>query len=48
MSYQYFNPNPSNNNVGDCTIRALCAALNCDWDTAYIKTALRGFILHER
>lgn len=47
MSYINFNPNPENKNVGDCVIRAICVATDCDWDTAYIKTILQGYILHD-
>ena len=47
MSYVYFNPNPDSKNVGDCTVRAFCAATDCNWDTAYIKLVLRGFIMHD-
>lgn len=47
MSYVYFNPNPDKKNVGDCTVRAFCAACNCDWESAYIQIALRGFIMHD-
>ena len=47
MSYVYFNPNPDKKNIGDCTIRAFCAVCNCDWETAYIKITLCGFIMHD-
>ena len=30
-----FNPNPLSLNTTDCTVRALSAALDLDWDTAY-------------
>ena len=30
-----YNPNPQNNNTGDCSIRAYCKAENLDWNTAY-------------
>jgi hypothetical protein len=47
MSYIYFNPNPENKNVGDCVVRALCVVLNCDWETAFTRLALEGFLLHD-
>lgn len=47
MSYINFNPNPENKNIGDCVIRALCAAEGCDWESAYIKVTLRGFMMHD-
>jgi len=30
-----FNPNPCGRNVEDCTIRALCAALDISWDEGH-------------
>lgn len=33
--YQYFNPNPCGRTVGDCAVRAICAALGLDWDDAH-------------
>lgn len=47
MMYEHYNPNPSNKYTGDCVIRAICAATNSDWETVYIKLALRGFMMHE-
>jgi hypothetical protein len=47
MSYIYFNPNPENKNVGDCVVRALCVVLNCDWETAFTRLTLEGFLLHD-
>ena len=47
MSYVYFNPNPLNKNIGDCAIRAFCAATDTDWETAYVKIVLRGFSMRD-
>ena len=47
MAYIYYNPNPSNQRVGDCTIRALCKALNKEWETAYVETACEGLKMHD-
>ena len=47
MSYINFNPNPDKKNIGDCVVRAICAATDCDWESSYIKIVLRGFILHD-
>lgn len=33
--FRRFNPNPVANKTGDCAIRAICAALGVDWDTAF-------------
>ena len=30
-----YNPNPKNNNTGDCSIRAYCKAEGLEWDDAY-------------
>ena len=30
-----FNPNPKNLQVGDCTVRAICAVTGLDWNTAH-------------
>lgn len=31
MAYRFFNPNPQGKFVGDCTIRAICAATGLNW-----------------
>jgi hypothetical protein len=30
-----YNPNPKSRNIGDCTLRAYCAAFGIDWDKAF-------------
>lgn len=40
-----YNPNPTGRNVGDCAIRAVAKALNVDWETAYARIALAGFLM---
>ena len=30
-----YNPNPAGRRVGDCSVRAISAALGVDWETAY-------------
>lgn len=35
--------NPSGRHVGDCTVRALCKALDLEWDKAYMMLAAKGF-----
>lgn len=47
MSYQYFNPNPEGKNVGDCVIRAICKAFGYDWERAYLKICIQGYIMHD-
>ena len=45
MAWEFFNPNPRLRLVGDCSVRAISAALNLDWDSAYALIAANGFIL---
>lgn len=37
-----FNPNPVSGDAGDCTVRALCAALSLPWEAAYDILASAG------
>ena len=30
-----YNPNPKGKNIGDCTLRAYCAAFNISWEEAF-------------
>lgn len=43
--WKRYNPNPTRNNVGDCTVRALCKALDQDWERTYAGLTLYGFTL---
>ena len=45
MAYQYFQPNPKGNAVGDCVIRALCKAFGNDWYTMYTEVVIQGYAL---
>lgn len=45
--YVYYNPNPSNNHVGDCVIRAISKLTNQDWEKTYVEICLQGFMLHD-
>ena len=45
--YRYFNPNPRGSNVGDCTVRALCKALDQDWQTTYAGVSTMGYVLSD-
>lgn len=40
-----FNPNPTGRSVGDCSIRAICKALDIDWESAYILITVNGFAM---
>lgn len=35
MFYTYYNPNPQDRRVGDCSVRAIAAALGTDWRGAF-------------
>lgn len=45
--WQAYNPNPSARRVGDCAVRAVAKALNVDWETAYARIALAGFLMND-
>ena len=39
-----FNPNPTGrSNAGDCSVRAIAAALDVDWETAFAMIAKNAF-----
>lgn len=44
MSYVYFNPNPYNQRVGDCAVRAVAKAIGKDWEDAYIGLCAEGLM----
>ena len=43
----FYNPNPSGRNVGDCSVRAVSAALGTDWETAYALIAKSGYLMND-
>lgn len=43
--YRRFNPNPDGARVGDCVVRALCAATGKDWTGAFISLSLHALCL---
>lgn len=45
--FLYTNPNPKEKNVGDCTVRAICLALNEDWDKVYLDLCLQGYMMSD-
>lgn len=47
MHWQYYNPNPKSNLVGDCVIRALTLATDLNWDKVYIELTSQGFLLKD-
>ena len=38
-----YNPNPAGRRVGDCSVRALSAALGVSWETAYALACGNGY-----
>ena len=45
MAFIKYNPNPQDNYVGDCVIRAISKVLNQSWEDTYIQLALQGYML---
>lgn len=45
MEYSYYNPNPRGKSVGDCTVRALSAALSQSWEDTYVGLCAAGLAL---
>ena len=41
--WRYYNPNPAHRNAEDCAIRALSAALDVDWETAFLTLTVESF-----
>lgn len=41
--YRSANPNPCQNLVGDCVIRAVSIVTGQDWDTTYVDVCKQGF-----
>lgn len=47
MTYIYYNPNPLQLSVGDCTIRAISCALDQSWEETYITLCDLGFQMYD-
>lgn len=43
--YKKYNPNPEAARVGDCTVRALCKALEQDWNKTYLQLCVQGLLM---
>ncbi len=41
--YKNLNINPHGRRVGDCSVRAIAAALNEDWDTTFLRLVIEAF-----
>lgn len=47
MGYIYYNPNPTNKQVGDCVIRGISKLTGQTWDDTYLDICLFGYILKD-
>lgn len=45
--WRMYNPNPAGRMVGDCAVRAVSAALDVDWETAYRMIADAGLRMND-
>lgn len=43
--WRKYNPNPAGRTVGDCSVRAISAALGIDWEQAYTLITDAGFAM---
>ena len=41
--WEYYNPNPTGRNVGDCAVRAVAKALGISWEEAYALIVKNGY-----
>ncbi len=42
--WQPYNPNPHHSRTGDCPVRAICKAIDKDWEYVYVGLSLYGFM----
>lgn len=47
MAFKNYNPNPYNNLVIDCTVRAISKAIGQSWDETYIGLAVEGYVIKD-
>lgn len=45
--WRMYNPNPSNNRVGDCTVRAISKAMGQSWEQTYAGLTAYGFMMRD-
>lgn len=45
MAFVLYNPNPTGRAVGDCAVRAIAAALNTDWETAFAMLSANAYAM---
>ena len=47
MPFEFYNPNPKNQRVGDCAVRAISKAVGTDWQETYIALCAEGLALRD-
>ena len=47
MPFVFYNPNPKNQRVGDCAVRAVSKAVGMDWPDTYIALCAEGLALRD-
>lgn len=47
MPFIFYNPNPKNQRVGDCAVRAISKAIGQDWADSFIGLASEALILKD-
>lgn len=47
MAYIFYNPNPTNQFIGDCVIRGISKLMHQDWEETYLKICMQGFMMHD-
>ena len=45
--WEYYNPNPAGNRVGDCAVRAICKATGFDWETVFAGLMIQACALSD-
>jgi len=43
--YEFYQPNPTGRNVGDCVVRAISKALNVDWEQAFVLVTKEAYLM---
>ena len=42
-----YNPNPAQNIVGDCVVRAIAKLMDTDWEKAYLGVVTQGYKMYD-
>ena len=45
--WEYYNPNPAGNRVGNCAVRAICKATGFDWETVFAGLMIQACALSD-